>query len=164
MHTLIQQILRGAFAWIVDSHSMKNKVPVAPFIATIDIDVKDIEYTSILDRVFDFYSYCKDIVRITPILIHSGNNSFHFKFFMGEIKENTSSQLLPKSISFETYYRRHKEELNITFIKNAIELLILSYNNYTELKPVACNFKKYKRAKFQQEYFDNRTQFFPYRL
>jgi len=99
-------------------------------------------------------------VGLIPILAHSGNESFHFKFFLGEIKDETAGQLLPKLVSWETYYRRRKEELKITFIKNAIDILTLAYNHYTELEPVACNFKKYNRSKYHQEFFDNRTGIF----
>jgi hypothetical protein len=156
--TILREIYKGAFAWVPDSHFHLNSEYVGPYVATIDLDCHHlIEYSDLLERVEDYYTFLIDIVQIRPVLTHSGNFSFHFKLFLGEKPEDLLGIILPRLTKFSTYYKRHKNEITLRFIKDAIDILSLAYNHTTTLGPVGCNFRKYKFNPNIEIIFDNRT-------
>ena len=157
---LLFEISRGAFAWIVDSHYETPQLkPQGPYWLTIDLDPKRLmEYSEIKARVLDFNDFCKEI-GIKPLLIYSGNTSFHFRFLVNDFPadKHPLGILLPKLTSFETYYRRRENELKIQYLRDAVSILTLAYNEWTRLAPVGCNFKKYSNPHEFGMIFDNRT-------
>lgn len=159
LDVLQEQIgLKRAFAWVPDSHYEVNGIPKGPYCATIDLDPKVIEYEEFLKWVYEFHTFLKEEVGITPILCQSGNLSYHFSIFLAEPESNQRAYLLPKLTSFSSYLRRRADELNITFIRDAIEIILLYYNEeYTNLDKVSIRIPKYSAKRKFKVYHDLRT-------
>ncbi len=156
---LLYQMARGAFTWIPDTHYESENIPHGPYLATIDIDTSTAEYAEMLERVHDYHEFLISRVGITPILVYSGNISFHFRFPLSDFSlDERVGIFLPKLTTWTTYFRRHKDEMKLIFLRNAIEILTVAYNEWTALDPVAItSIPKYSlRSKFKF-FFDNRT-------
>jgi hypothetical protein len=159
LNILTDQIgLKNAFAWVPDSHYEVNGNPIGPYSATIDLDPNVLEYEEFLKYVYDFYTFLTEEVGIHPIICQSGNLSYHFSIFLSEPEKDQKGFLLPKLISFSSYLRRRAGELNIMFIRDAIEIILLYYNEeYTTLSKVATRIPKYSNRRKFKVYFDLRT-------
>ena len=150
--------LKRAFAWVPDSHYEINGIPMGPYCSTVDLDPGSIEYEEFLKFVYDFYNFLKEEVGIIPIICQSGNLSYHFSMFLAEPEKNQKAYLLPKLISYSSYLRRRKDELNITFVRDAFEILLLYYNEeYTKLDKVSTRIPKYSSRRKFKIYHDLRT-------
>ncbi len=157
---LLFEMGRGAFTWIVDSHyETPDLEPEGPYCLTLDLDpTRLIEYSELTQRVGDFWDFCRE-VGLAPIVLHSGNESFHFRFYVNDfpLDKNPYGILLPKLISWETYYRRRQHELKMQYLRDSMSILTLAYNEWTDLSPVGCNFKKFANPNEVDIIFDNRT-------
>lgn len=158
------QIDHGAFAFIADTNMIdfETNLPVGPYFATIDLDLgNEIEYDILLKYVNEFSDFLKNQVKVKFFICHSGHRSFHFRFFIGEMSDSERHYILPKAIQYSTLMRRRKDEIKLTYIRDAMEILILAFNVHLsknkELTNVACKIPKFNHKSRYPIFFDNRT-------
>jgi len=129
-------IMRGTCTYIVDSHfttqetinGMREILPAPPFSIVFDMDpVPNMcEFTNIKDIAIDFFSFLRDVVNVRPILIHSGNKSYHIRLDVSW-DDDQLSYLLPKVANFDTYRRRYTGEHKILFARHSAQICALAY-------------------------------------
>jgi hypothetical protein len=151
-----EQVQRGAFAFIVDAHAHSpDGTPLGPFEATIDLDPRQLEYDRMLDYVYQFSAFLSEL-RIASLLVHSGNNSFHFRVPIDATAIHMG-YLIPRTESYPTFIRRRHGELAMTYLRDAIDILILAFNRRYPAMQMGCRIRKYShKAKFPV-FADNRT-------
>ena len=119
LEELIKQIANGAFAFIPDTHLSDGDSPIGPHWLTQDLDTSELEYDRMLERILDYYQFLTEQVGITPIILHSGHNSFHSRILCGELTADQWGYILPRTESFEAFSRRRKDELKLTYLRDA---------------------------------------------
>lgn len=160
LQDLKDEIKKGAFCFIVDSSLMgKGNIPQGPYYATIDLD-SDLPLNSQLEYIDKFSSFLKDVGISQFSLMHSGNKSIHYRFSLWELGESELHVVLPRLEQYETFLRRRGPEIRLTYVRDAVEILILAFNTLVLEgdEKVCCRIPRYANKSKYSMVFDNRTQ------
>lgn len=160
LQDLKDEINKGAFCFIVDSSLMgKGDIPKGPYFATIDLD-SDLPLNSQLEYIDKFSSFLRDVGINNYSLMHSGNKSIHYRFSLWELGEDECHTILPRLEQYDTFIRRRSPELRLTYVRDAVEILILAFNTLILEgdEKVCCRIPRYANKSKYPMVFDNRTQ------